>query len=365
MKIGILTFHRATNCGAALQALSLKLFLERKGHEVGFVANSVGEAQRWFPVRAADTMSERIKSIARSMAMNFCSFRCLDLTIDRFRAFRKKCLPEVRVEDCDLLVIGSDQVWRRDLTGAESGLFLGESTPRGIPIIVYAASFGDGAFAEMNVKGVIRLAVQCHAVSVREQYAAECILKSTGREVAVVADPTLLLEPNDYSEFVAHTTLRKPYLFAYAVHATPFFVQTAKMMAKRLGLAIVMVAACQLSRWRAPSGLTYGVSPDRMLGYMQRAQCVVASSFHGTALALLYRKPFVCLCESRVCAKSRQKELLVRIGEESRVVMPQTSIGDIERALVVPPCAEAQKRLEQYREFSALWLDNAIRMVGN
>ena len=37
MKIGILTFHRAHNFGAFLQAFALKTFLEEKGHEVELV----------------------------------------------------------------------------------------------------------------------------------------------------------------------------------------------------------------------------------------------------------------------------------------------------------------------------------------
>ena len=34
MRIGIITYHRAYNCGAMLQAWALKTVLERMGHEV-------------------------------------------------------------------------------------------------------------------------------------------------------------------------------------------------------------------------------------------------------------------------------------------------------------------------------------------
>ena len=37
MRIGILTFHRAHNFGAFLQAFALKTFLVERGHEVEFV----------------------------------------------------------------------------------------------------------------------------------------------------------------------------------------------------------------------------------------------------------------------------------------------------------------------------------------
>ena len=48
MRIAILTFHRAYNCGAMLQAWALKTVLERMGHVVEFpICNHVGETRRW------------------------------------------------------------------------------------------------------------------------------------------------------------------------------------------------------------------------------------------------------------------------------------------------------------------------------
>lgn len=37
MKIGILTYHRAHNYGAVLQAYALRTFLQKQGHDVEFV----------------------------------------------------------------------------------------------------------------------------------------------------------------------------------------------------------------------------------------------------------------------------------------------------------------------------------------
>ena len=48
MKIAILTFHRAYNCGAMLQAWALRTVLERMGHTIEFpILNHVGETKRW------------------------------------------------------------------------------------------------------------------------------------------------------------------------------------------------------------------------------------------------------------------------------------------------------------------------------
>ena len=37
MKIGIITFHRADNFGAALQCYALQTFLEQQGHDVHII----------------------------------------------------------------------------------------------------------------------------------------------------------------------------------------------------------------------------------------------------------------------------------------------------------------------------------------
>lgn len=361
MKIGIITFHRALNCGAALQAWALKTFLERNGHEVGFIHNHVGKESRWYPVPKTSSVLRLMKGLALSAMKNICSFQCRDLAIERFGAFQRDFLPEVPMESCDIIVVGSDQVWRKSLTGDETNLFLGESISADIPLIAYAASFGDYDFAVSNAKSVSKSICRYCAVSVREQFAKDSLAELVKQDIAVVADPTLLLEHSDYASIAAKVDVDRPFLFAYAVHATQFFVETAKMMAKKLGLALVMTATCQHTRWGAPAGLTYGVSPDRMVGYIRDAQCVVASSFHGTAVSLLHGKPFVCLREDGPQAtKSRPAAFLASVGELRRIVTPQTPVEDIVLALETPPSSDSVSKLAGLRAFSSKWLTDAI-----
>lgn len=362
MTIGILTFHRAVNCGAMLQAWALRSYLRQEGHEVGFIENHVGEWQRWNCLPQGGSILGRTKMLIDTILRNIGTFACRDITIDRFGTFRQKYLPEIDVEDCDVVIIGSDQVWRPSLTLRETAVFRGESFPNSVRKLSYAASFGDSPLPSDELERLVERIKSFSALSVREELVRDQLCPKLDNAIAVVADPTLLLDAESYSEIEETSCLpQAPYLFAYAVHATPFFVETAKAAAKRLGLKLVMTAAAQNTRWKAPAGLTYGVSPDRMIGYLRRAECVVASSFHGTALSALHAKPFVSLCKDGLNVQSRPASFLRKIGEESRVIGPTSGIEKVFKLLKTPISAQSRERLAEYRHDSRRWLQEALQ----
>ena len=364
MRIGILTFHRALNCGAMLQAWALKTVLERAGYEVGFISNHVGEVSRWYPLPKTGSFLGRGKGALLSLARNMGSFGCLDVARERFGAFRKRWLPEIAAENCDAIVVGSDQVWRPELTGAEKSLFQGKSFPVGIPMLSYAASVGDRKLGEGDLQELACGLNRFQNISVRETLIKNQVSKVYSGDVEVVADPTLLLGAEDYSAISTVPKNSKPYLFAYAVHATPFFVKTARTLAHRMGLDLVMTSTSQYTRWGAPPGLTYAVSPDRMVGYIQNAECVVASSFHGTAISAIYGKPFVSLRESENNARSRPGEFLARIDDLGRLATPSTTLETIEHFLSVPMGMSSQLKLTEFSKWSSAWLESNLQKCG-
>ena len=68
MKIGILTYHRAHNYGAMLQAYALQHFLQSKGHQVDFIdywpKDHADEYNLWKPLRG--TLTQIIATIVVS-----------------------------------------------------------------------------------------------------------------------------------------------------------------------------------------------------------------------------------------------------------------------------------------------------------
>lgn len=370
MRIAILTFHRAYNCGAMLQAWALKTILERMGHEVEFpILNHVGETKRW-RIDCLDS-SKRGVSLIRSFLgrsiLNIMSFPSEDILMYRYKRFRKHFLPE---RSCivseldkyyDLVVVGSDQIWKESLSHSEFPVFLGETLPEEIRMIAYSASYGDNPLDDDSLKRVVRAVERFSCVSVRESLAKDQLSDKTSKPIEVVADPTLLLDSNDYRALSENVkSPKEPYLFMYTLNAKKFYVDTAREMARRLGVKCVIAPCYQYSRYGAPKGLTYSVSPDRLVALARGAKYVLAGSFHGTVMGVMLKKTFLSLREQVDEYESRPAALLNRIGCNNRLVNPTTSLDEMEALLRTDVGEEAYNRLDQFRSDSLVWLKEAL-----
>lgn len=373
MKLGVLTFHRAFNCGAMLQAWALKTALERMGHDVLFPAcNRVGELPRW--PRAVNPHRhgwKRLVSWGGWLARMACSVPAADLGRMRHARFRRRHLPELACaagdlgRHCDALVVGSDQVWNPACAGGWWPLFLGETWTPGLRAVAYGVSCGDAPLREESLLRIREAVGRFGGVSVRENYTRDDLARAgadPGR-VAVVADPVLLPEPEDYRKMAQGVEPpRGPYLFLYTVSLDcRREAELARELARRMGLRAVVAPVYQTTRWRAPRGLSYGISPERLAAYTASAACVVACSFHGTLLGLMAGKPTVSLLPRPGLERSRPGELLKRLGEADRLVAPGTPVEKMVRLLErggIPPAAE--QRLAEMRSASLAWLESRL-----
>ena len=378
MRIGILTFHRAYNCGAALQAWALRMVLERMGNIVEFPAcNFVGVSKRWlyWPYSSTEEDKGIVRRIFRWLRKNIkfvpynlFSIPCQDILRYRYHRFRKAFLPECKCTPAqfadfyDVMLIGSDQVWNEDITKRESALFRGEWTGRRPPRIAYAASCGDRIpSGAASVR--LRKALSCFAkVSVRERRMREWLSRYCNKPVAETVDPTLLLNAADYDVIAAGAVPSEPYLFLYVLTAEPFYVKTARELASRLGVKCVMAACYQYTRWRSLREMVFSLSPDRLVQFARHAKYVVSSSFHGTVMGILFKKPFLSLRDSDEESESRIGALLRKIECENRLACPRDTIEDMIQVL----CSELpdySARLEAERTNSLLWLQGAIQQA--
>lgn len=371
MKLAILTFHKAYNCGAMLQAWALKTVLERMGHTVEFPdCNTVGQVSRFQPVfLRKETLFRFIRSTVYRLLRNLLSIGVEDLSRLRYNRFRRHFLTERHCKASEIatryegVVVGSDQVWQPNLIAPdEVGLFLGEDFADRIPTIAYATSIGDTMLPKGQTERIRKAAKAFKAISAREALVQNLL---SPQEISIVVDPTLLLVAEDYRTIETAVRTRERFLFAYVLRATPFCVHSARALAKHLGVKPIITPVYQYSRFVAPSGLTYGVSPDRMVGYMARATYVLASSFHGTVFALLNKKPFLSLREDAFdkAQHSRPASLLRQVGLLDRLATPERSEEEMLARLQSPLPERAYEKLSELREDSLTWLKEAVEKM--
>lgn len=370
MRIAILTFHRIHNCGTMVQAWALRTVLERMGHTVEFPDCGLMNAPpRFRPLfLKKGNLITTILGVVNRFLLNIGSLGIEDLSRARFRAFRKRFLPERRCTPQDFtslydcVIVGSDQVWSPEQMREAAPLFLGDAIPQSVPMIAYAASAGNGLLGSADLMRLLRALPRFSAVSVREEHLRRQLVEAGYSAVRLVADPSLLLAVKDYKAIAAPFRLPGKTLYVYAIWVLPSFMRMARALAKRLNARLVFTPAYGFSRFRAPRGLTYGLSPDRFVAYMMQADYVFAHSFHGTALSVLFNKPFLSFGDMKPDQPiSRAEAFLTQIGLHDRFVNEELPLDELERRLLAPIPTTHDKAINNLRQEGMDFLRTALR----
>lgn len=342
-RIAVITYHKAYNCGAMLQAWALRTFLEGRGCAVIFPdCNRVGVSPRW-TMAGLDELHgfRKVRQFVWLLVWNLCSIGWLDYTRHCYRRFVQKelrgpkCNPGELTKHCDLVVVGSDQVWHPLIAKTDTPLFLAETIPASLPVVSYAASFGDKVPAGATMSRLVRALHRFKAVSVREELAAR-ELKKRGIQSEIVLDPTFLLEASAYCPLIGSRPIGARYLFVYAVSLSGFVLRTARALAKQNGLKLVICGVYVKSPFRAPPECIWGVSPEKMVTLIAHADLVLASSFHGTALSIIFSKPFLSLRDEVDTQPTRISTLLNVLSLSDHIANPSTTVERMATVLSQP-----------------------------
>lgn len=325
MKIGILTFHNSRNYGAVLQAYGLKESLKSLGHDVRILDyHNPQIANKKSPFAFKQFKSNPIKYVQRLINIYY-GYR---ISVRNFKEFEKNNLEiyghllsteSVINSEFDYLVIGSDQVWSPIITGGPDPIYWGMNKPRYAKLITYAASSGDTAlFENENYRDVSKWLNNFSAISVREERLKKYVEKHTNKEVMVVVDPTLLAGRDILEKITAPRIFKHPYILLYHVESSPTLLKIARHISKMYNAKIVSISPQNLYvQLRNKDIVYYNAKVPEMLSLIKYAECVVALSFHGTALSVIYEKDFYSVAGKNM---ARVESLLDKIGLKDRII---------------------------------------------
>ncbi len=113
-----------------------------------------------------------------------------------------------------------------------------------------------------------------------------------------------------------------------------------------------------------PSKYKQFSTPEEFLGYIQNAECIVTTSFHGVAFSIVFRKPFYFISTGNK-AENRITSLLEQLGLSDRII-PETQIPEfkpIDYKSPQPDGTSIEQKLHAMREFSQNWLKNALGIL--
>ncbi len=365
MKIGILTYHRAHNYGAMLQAYALRTFLCKNGYEVALIDYWPREHEKQYALIkkiSGNTIVDRCISLLSATLtfrrrykrrLGFEQFRLQYLQLPKHAQYRQK---ESSIkEDYDCIVVGSDQIWRNRETG---GRYLGWDktyfcqTTNATHCISYAASMGVISLDSSECKQFAQYLSRFDTLLVREQNLCD-LIQSCGYSSEVVLDPTLLFTKAEWNGILPNASYRNsPYVLYYELLPDENALQYATAKAHELGCDLVIMDA-NIHTIPRRRHIQYA-SPIDFMQAIRDAEFVVATSFHGTAFSLIFEKQFITI--GLKDNANRVQTILQAIGiPEHYQPVPTQQISPIDYSKVSP-------QIDTLRQQSQNLLLNAIQI---
>lgn len=220
--------------------------------------------------------------------------------------------------DYDCIICGSDQIWNLSQDDAPAAnLLYYLNFPKTQRRISYAASFGKWVKEAPNhEKEILPLLKQFDAISVREQSGMD-YLKSVGINCEITLDPTVLLDSEDYDVICRERLVPEKYILMFGWLTNEDLIDAAKRVSQEMNLPVLNIVP-------PPRGMFCGikrkldVGPREFLSMIKHAEFVVTNSFHGTAFATTYEKPYVSIVTEK--PDTRMQSLLEQLGLSDHLV---------------------------------------------
>lgn len=377
MKIAILTIHKITNYGSALQTYALQSFIEKNINDSSCTIldykfpNSYHWKERYKKMSLLKVYRNKLhrirESLSYSMAMKKAKFK--HFWFDYYHLSQpynsQNSILELNPKDYDIYILGSDQVWNaRTLCGDKIFLFAHLSEHE--KCFSYASSFGLTYLPEEYTSLFKKELSKFRAIGVREKKAVD-ILSTLGYKdkTMLVCDPTLLLDANEY-EFIANKSSCEidgdyilVYCLQYAFNPYPAIRNVISELQKKYKYKIVFIGKEVNGTFNNTTVLN-SIGPCEFVYLFRNAKIVVTSSFHGTAFSIINRKPFVSIAPRR--GDSRIGDLLTHVGLEKNLIYNDQNNIDFNDD---PYTNEAETKIATYINDSKNFLISNINKLRN
>jgi hypothetical protein len=328
MKVGVLTFHRAENFGTVLQVYALQEYILSLGHEVEIIDyrnKAIERAYNLFDFHFL--IRKNIFASLSTLFIRIVTFKDRSERKNKYRLFREKYLRISKKKyfskddfgnKYDVYICGSDQIWNNFITGGLDPIyFLNFETKKGIKKIAYAASSESSAYEYYKEHHNIlqEFFENFNAISVREDSLAIELQNYISKKIETVLDPTFLFDRLFYMKILKDPNVRN-YILVYHVYESRLASTIAKNIAKEKGLSIIEIHA-GFKVYMNKEQHKQNLDPLELLGFICFADIILTTSFHGTALSLIFNKNFYVIDKGY---NTRLRDLLNLLEIENRLI---------------------------------------------
>ena len=306
-KVGIITIHNSPNYGACLQSYALYKYIKDYGDDVEIIdLHRPAAYDDYVPSRkytcsrpAKRSLLSGIKARAKQLigVKKRKSTLYSPAAIGKFNEFNsviKLSQPYRGIDELyanpplyDLYISGSDQLWNPTQAYCLEPYFL-TFVPEGQgKKISYATSVGITELRDNEKSDFSRWLSLYDDISVRE-YQAQSLLQGLlkNKKVNQVADPTFLLDPEEWKQMAVKPRQEK-YILMFTLQHKPEILDYCLQLSKQSGLPLVALGQIQPDVLDGSYTAVKDAGPKEFLGYIQNAEMVITDSFHCTVFSLI------------------------------------------------------------------------------
>ncbi len=376
-KIGILThYYGSKNYGGLLQSYALSVYLNNIGYQCevisyDFLQKSLRKKLTFKKichmvkdlVKTSIYISYNIKKKKRDT----CFSKFANSKIPHsYNVYLTKDLKSC-VNDYDVFIVGSDQVWNPEYFF--DGFYM-DFVPSTKIKISYAASISSDNLTEEQLCIFKNSLVDFAAVSVREQNAVALLSPVSPVPVQWVLDPTMLLTLEDWDKICSPRIIEHPYMFCYFLGDDNTERQLAIEYSHKHNLAIVTLPHL-LGYFRSCDKKfgheqLYNVSPEDFISLIKYAEFIFTDSFHATVFSGIYQKQYIVFERT---AKSSMKSRIYSLT--SLYETPERFCNSADKQTIsyidsLPPIDYTRKleKLEQMKEASKTFLHSNLSRLN-
>ena len=318
-KIGIISLEHSQNIGNNL----LKYAIFVKLSELGFDPYIIGK---------------KYKHHNFSFISNAVNLRVIN------RTFK-----EINKNDYDILMVNSDQTWRKLSRFSYDMALLKFACNWDIPKFVYGASIGtmNWKISKRDIKIAKTLLKNFTGISVREISSIDIIKKKLGFNALLVLDPTLLIHKKYYFNLIKNykndVIIDNNYIFIYTVTNSIKIKKFINTINSKYKIYIINIyVKNQILKF------IYGIS---------NCKGVITDSYHGTLFSIIFNKPFISFVYN--CRGGARFNSLKEVFNIGNRLFNKDSIPDI--SLLELPLNLNLTKFNSLKEQSTIFLKKKLK----
>jgi len=200
----------------------------------------------------------------------------------------KKNFNEIKEKDYDILMVNSDQTWRKfDKHFYDYGFLRFAKNWNKKKFIYGASGIEYWNFGKKEIKIIKNLLKNFTGISVREKGSVNLVEKYLNITPEVVIDPTLLIDKKYYLYLIKdypNNNYNNDYIFIYSFSSYKNFSAMKNFVNKASKILNYDIYEYPYNNESIVEDFIYNIS---------NSKAVVTSTFHGTLLSIIFNKPFI------------------------------------------------------------------------